>query len=108
MTASVCVSQKQLLSQYKPTQAAANHGHSFVFHHTKQRGPQREARKEDGRDFHSSAKQKLMHIHGRAEMGRKENVVPRCVTMRLKTYMESEEKKDFLLDSGFLLMSASE
>lgn len=28
--------------------------------------------------------------------------------MRLKTYMESEERKDFLLESGFLLMSASE
>lgn len=45
---------------------------------------------------------------GRAELGRKENVVLRCVTMRLKTYMESEERKDFLLESGFLLMSASE
>lgn len=41
-------------------------------------------------------------------MGKKENVIPRCVTMRLKTYMESEERKDFLLESGFLLMSASE
>lgn len=27
---------------------------------------------------------------------------------KLKTYMDSEERKDFLLESGFLLMSASE
>lgn len=26
----------------------------------------------------------------------------------LKTYMDSEERKDFLLESGFLLISASE
>lgn len=26
----------------------------------------------------------------------------------LNTYMDSEERKDFLLESGFLLMSASE
>lgn len=35
-------------------------------------------------------------------------MVPRSVTVTLKTYMESEERKDFLLESGFLLMSASE
>lgn len=34
-----------------------------------------------GRDIYSSAKQKLMHME---ELGRKENVVPRCVTIRLK------------------------
>lgn len=73
VTASACVSQKQLLSQYEPTQAVANHGHSFVFHHTKQRGSHRERErgKEDRRDMYSSAKQKLMHMEEQSWAGKR-------------------------------------
>lgn len=69
VTASACVNQKQLLSQYEPTQAAANHGRSFVFHHTKQRCPHRG--REGGRDMYSSAKQKLMHIEEQSWVGKR-------------------------------------
>lgn len=64
VTASACVSQKQLLFQCEPTQAAANHQHSFVSHHTSRGVPPeggREGRRERGRDIYSSAKQQLMH-----------------------------------------------